>query len=82
MKAFIAIILELGVIKYPNRDIAWEKSDHGNKFVRDLMSKERFNQIIRCWRYENYAGTTSDQRKALRKEQPFWGLKSLTVLVV
>ena len=62
MKAFIAIILELGVIKYPYRDIAWEKSDDGNKFIRDLMSKGRFNQIIRNWRYENYANTTSIER--------------------
>ena len=81
MKAFIAIILELGVVKYPNRDIAWENSSHGNQFIKELMTKDRFNQIIRCWRYENYANTTSDQRKAFRAASPFWGLKSLVVLV-
>ena len=37
LKAFIAIILELGVIKFPNRDVAWEDSKHGNQFIRDLI---------------------------------------------
>ena len=81
MKAFIAIILSLGVIKYPNRDIAWESSSFGNQFIKELMTKDRFNQIIRCWRYENYENTTSSQRKAFRAASPFWGLKSLAVIV-
>lgn len=52
-KAFLAIILQLGVVKFPNREVAWEDTVHGNRFIRQLMTQDRFNQIIRCYRSDD-----------------------------
>lgn len=80
-KAFIAIIFELGVTKFPNRDIAWENSDHGSKFIQKLMSMQRFNQLIRCWRYEDYSQSTPEERVRLKRTRPFWGIHSFATLI-
>jgi hypothetical protein len=80
-KAFIAIILELGLIKYPTREIAFEDSPHGNAFIMSIMTKKRFDDIIKCWRYEDYSKTTPEQRKELKVGNPFWAVKTLVKLV-
>lgn len=80
-KAFLAIIFEMGIVKYPNRDVAFENTDHGNAFARSLMSKNRFDKILRCWRFEDYSQTTAATRNELRVASPFWAAKAFIVLV-
>ena len=83
-KAFLAIILELGVITYPSRKVAFEDSDHGNQFIRKLMTRKRFDAIMRCWRFEDYSAEgqrTAQERKLLRRNQPFWGASVLVGMI-
>ena len=54
-RKFLAIILCLGMTKFPNREKAWEKSPFGHSFIPSQMTLRRFNQILRAWHFENYA---------------------------
>ena len=63
------------VIQHPTRDVLFEKSTHGSAFAVSLMTKKRFDAIMRCWHFEDYAETTDEDRIRLKKENPFWGAK-------
>jgi len=80
-KAFLAIVFEMGVIKYPNREISFENSDHGSSFIRNLMTKSRFDMIMMCWRYEDYSKTSATERQNFKLTSPFWAAKAFIVLV-
>ena len=40
------------------------------------MSKTRFNQLLRAWRYNDESGLTDEQIKSNTKDSPFWYVKS------
>ena len=52
-KRFLSIILLLGVNKYPSRMIAWSTSMFGSRVIRLLMPRNRFEQVLRAWRYRS-----------------------------
>jgi hypothetical protein len=80
-KAFLAIVLILGIVKYPSREMAWEKSSYGCQCVQQLMSDARFNSILHAWHYEDYATYTADEIKQEKKKDPFFPVKTFLILL-
>ena len=81
-KAFIAICLALGYVKYTNREVAFQDQDFGSLFIRRLMSLQRFNLILRCWHWENVGDPSGDfERKGLKKANPFWATDGFCQLI-
>jgi Transposase IS4 len=78
-KAFLAVIIYFGYIKYPNRTVAFERGEFGSPFVRRLFTLQRFNSILRAWHWEDYSKTTDADRKVLKKKDPFWIVQSFAV---
>ena len=77
-KAFIAIIMELGKVKYPSRESAFDKGIHGSKFISIVgLSIARFNQIVIAWRYEDFSQLTLEQLAGTKRDNPFWPIKAL-----
>ncbi|MDX2164308.1 MAG: hypothetical protein SFW07_02700, partial [Gammaproteobacteria bacterium] len=48
-KAFLAIVVSFGFMRYSERSMAFEQGVFGNFFIRNLMTLRRFNQILRSW---------------------------------
>lgn len=71
-KSFFSIILVLGLIPVTSRDCAWGDDGLEIRFVKILMTKGRFNQILRAWRYEDESMMTEDQIRRNVRQSPFW----------
>ena len=75
-KIFLAIILVLGLVPVTSRNSAWGENGLGIPFIKNLMSKGRFSQLLRAWRYEDESNLTDEQIKRNVKAIPFWYVKS------
>jgi len=75
-KSFLAIILVLGLIPVSSRDSVWGENGLGIPLIKSIMTKARFNQILRAWRYEDESGLTAEQIALNVKESPFWYVKN------
>jgi len=80
MKAFFAIIIHSGIVKYPSRDDMFDTSKKGDAFVKSLMSKKRFEQLMNAWHYtdvEGYHQMDRDEQLQFRKDHPFYHAEDL-----
>ena len=74
-KTFLAIILYLGIVKYPSRGLAWSLFRfYGSNFVKSMISKFRFETVLRCWHFMNTAKMTEVERKAAKKKDAFYSV--------
>lgn len=80
-KAFLSIILVLGLYKFPSRKCAFEKTIYGCQFANRLMNLGRFNNILRAWHYEDYTKYSEDNLKQAKKNDPFFPVKAFLVLL-
>jgi hypothetical protein len=81
-KAFLAIIICLGYIQFPRREVAFEKTGgFGCKFIYDLMSEDRFSHILRAWHYENYNAYTDVDIVEFKRRDAFWAVTSFAELL-
>ena len=72
-KAFIAIIICLGYVTFPRREVAFDKeSGFGCSFIYNMMSESRFSYILRAWHYENYDEYTPEEIAANKQRDAFW----------
>ena len=55
LKTLLAIVLLLGVIKLPSREMAWD-AKYGQQFIIQLMTKTRFEDILSCLHWTNAHG--------------------------
>ena len=78
---FFAIILSLGIMRFPNRDIIWESVNFGSSWIRNLMTQRRFSDLLRAWHYEDYSKYTSNEIGELKKRGPFWSVKRISSLI-
>ena len=67
LKAFLAIILVLGLIPVSSRESVWDDNGLGIPFIKRIMSKARFNQLLRAWRYNDESGLTDEKLKSIPK---------------
>lgn len=71
-KAFLSIILFLGISNTTSRDMVWNEK-YGFKFVQQLMSESRFDKILRSWHFVDSTQVTAQQKA----DDPFWATSSL-----
>eukprot|EP01036_Dinobryon_divergens_P036535 gene36535-47597_t len=74
-KTFLSIILTLGFIKYPSRDTVWGDSPMSSSFIRSLMTKARFNLILRAWHYEDENRYPPEELRQRKATTPFWHVR-------
>jgi hypothetical protein len=80
MKAFIAIIIHSGIVRYPSREDMFCRTSKGDAFVKSLMSKDRFDKLMAAWHYadvEEYHRMTADEQLEYRKAHPFYHAEEL-----
>ena len=76
-KTFLGIVLHLGIVKYPSRGMAWRKDNkYGSPWVRSMMFQERFEVILKNWRWVDTSLLTDAERKQKNKENCFWTVES------
>ena len=81
-KAFLAIIITLGIVKYPTRRIAFYDPMLGSPFIQSLgISLEKFERILKAWHYEDYTDYTPAIIANNKKIDAFWPVKRLAVLL-
>ena len=80
-KAFLALVLFFGLIKFPSRGDAF-RGDFAHPFVTKLMTAGRFAFIFRNWHWMDYtAFGTPAEVSAKKKKDPMWAVKSLVKLL-
>jgi len=72
--AFLGIVIHMGIYIYPTRRKYWTRGNKGDRWVQGIMSRERFEQILKAWHVENYGAYTQAEIKALKAEDPFWAV--------
>ena len=80
-KAFLAIIIHLGIINYPSRRHIWSRGPSGSVFIRKIMSKDRFEQILKCWHYRNYSAYSEAEIIEGKALDPFWQVSEFCTLL-
>lgn len=75
-KAFLAIVIYSGLVKFPDRDVMFSSGIYGSQFVRNLMTETRFSQILKAWHYIDYTQFTVEQLNQNKSADPFWPVKS------
>ena len=76
--AFLGIVLHLGIVTYPTRSHVWDAGFTGSRYVRSIMSKPRFEQILHAWHYTDYSDYTDEEIKANKAADPFWAVRAFT----
>lgn len=78
LKAFLVIVLFMGLIGYPSRKDLFGLGPCRNDFVRSIMQRDRFEQMLHAWHYEDYSKYTAQEIVQLKKNDPFWPVTALT----
>ena len=67
--AFIVIIIFMGVVKLPERAMYWQRDSFGQDFPRDIVSAQRFGQILSHW---HWIVVPESERAAAKAADPFY----------
>ena len=82
MKAFLAIVLHFGVVRYPERNYPWRKDQkYGSDWIKSTMSFNRFDAILRNWSYEDTTKESLRSRGEKNKENCFWTVQGFLDLL-
>ena len=73
-KGFLACVLHLGIVTYPNRRMAWSTGPEGSQVLRRIMSRERFDSILHYWRFLDISLYSNEELNELKKADPFWAV--------
>ena len=55
----------------------WENTWKGSKFVRSVMTYNRFEMILKAWHYVDYAHYSAEEIKLNKNADPFWPVAAL-----
>ena len=61
LKAFLVTVLFMGLIGYPSRKDLFGLGPCRNDFVRSIMQRDRFEQMLHAWHYEDYCKYTAQE---------------------
>ena len=76
-KAFLAAIIFQGLYTAPSRKKAWSLGPRGNKYLRSIMTRQRFEIILDAWSFEDYSIYPNPQFiDVLKAADPFWAVRS------
>ena len=74
---FLAVIIALGIVNFPNRDIAWGNDGFSFQFAKSVMSKERFSELLNAWHYLDVTVLSERECEEMKKKDPFWLVSKL-----
>ena len=77
--AFLGIILFLCFIGYPSRKELFGLGHCRNDYVRSIMQRDRFEQLLKAWHYEDYSQYSADEILHHKAEDPFWPVDALCI---
>jgi hypothetical protein len=77
MKKFFAVLLIFGISCPPETRMAWENSMFRIPVVCELLSRSRFEQIMRAWHYVDTSRMTAVEKNQLAAADPFWQVTPL-----
>ena len=72
LNAFLGIVLFMGLIGYPSRKDLFSLGPCRNDFVRSVIQRDRFEQLLHAWHYEDYSQYSAQQIINNKKDDPFW----------
>lgn len=72
LNAFLGIVLFMGLIGYPSRKDLFGLGPCRNDFVRSVIQRDRFEQLLHAWHYEDYSQYTAQEIIHHKKDDPFW----------
>lgn len=73
---FLAIILHLGVVKYPRRGMPWMKTGkYSSPWIRSMMYEHRFEQLLRAWHWTDTSELSQKEREDRNKDNCFWSVQ-------
>lgn len=77
---FFVIVLFSGMYKVPNRRLMWDDTSgkFASKFVKSLMTRTRFEDLLRCLHWKDSSQYSVDQIKQMNGEDSFWRVSELT----
>jgi hypothetical protein len=74
---FFAILMVFGISCPSERRMAWDSELFRIPIVCNLMSRTRFEQIMRAWHYTNSANLSQAELRRRNAEDPFWSVEPL-----
>ena len=74
-QVFLAICFMFGLVQ-TDREMAFRDKQLGCKFMQDLMTYDRFSQILRAWHWEDFTNLTKQENLELRQNSPFYQVES------
>ena len=75
LKAFLAVIWMLGLVKYPSREWVFSKTALGDAFA------PRFHQILRSLHFEDRDTITGEEMAAEKRANAFWEIERFCCLL-
>ena len=74
MLKFFGIIIEMGLVQMPKLKYYWSSSQlYGSDIIRNAMSRERFELLLKFWHFSNNDNKNSNQDR-LSKLKPLLNL--------
>ena len=70
--ADMAIVLFLGLIGYPSRKDLFGLGPCRNNYVRSIMNRDRFEQLLHAWHYEDNSKYIAQEIIQHKKGDLFW----------
>lgn len=70
---FWAIELYMGVVRKPEMEMHWDTDRMlGSPFVRELMPRDRWRSIRRCFSVQDTTKLSEETKKKRNKKNPYW----------
>lgn len=74
-QVFLAIYFMFGIVQ-TDREMSFRDKQLGCKCMQDLMTYDRFSQILRAWHWEDFTNLTKQEKLELRQNSPFYQVES------
>ncbi|KAL7647192.1 UNVERIFIED_CONTAM: hypothetical protein RMT77_002450 [Armadillidium vulgare] len=67
IKKFLAIVMYMGLIRYPSISLYWSKKKfYHNRFISQIMSRNRFQLLLRCIHFADNEKSGTDRLAKVR----------------
>jgi hypothetical protein len=67
MLKFFGIIIEIGLVQMPKLKYYWSSSQlYGSQIIRNTMSRERFELLLKFWHFSNNNNENSNQDRLFK----------------
>lgn len=67
LRIFFAIIISMGLVNVPKIQLYWSKNNlYNNAFISNLMPRDRFLILLRCWHFAKNLKNTNNKLSKLR----------------